>query len=210
LSAKLDTVKEIWSGGYYELAIELGPHSDENLDNALTALWSHNTLQGCWIERQKEYLDCEQEPPSLALLLSNSSLYGLATLPDGNRVVCGSLAVRESEEGDDGVERFGIDWLDFYVPVGALEKIYDVGNYPTDDSAVKLWLDPLNAWLVELGQHLYSQVRYKLALIGHEVCGLTYSDEVTSSAVPSKRNMGYLLPAAGQLNWYPPTLSSYW
>lgn len=43
-----------WNGGSYELAVDLGPADDTKLENALTAIWSHADLNGCYLHRDRE------------------------------------------------------------------------------------------------------------------------------------------------------------
>jgi hypothetical protein len=47
------TKPETRSGGYYELAIELGNRSDERLLTAMQAMWQHPSLNGCYIDRSR-------------------------------------------------------------------------------------------------------------------------------------------------------------
>ena len=42
--------QNVWFGGFYELAIELGKSSDERLFEALKVLWQHSSLQGCYLK----------------------------------------------------------------------------------------------------------------------------------------------------------------
>ena len=44
-----------WFGGFYELALEVGARSDDRLRAALAAVWSHPDLDGCYIDRGREY-----------------------------------------------------------------------------------------------------------------------------------------------------------
>jgi hypothetical protein len=39
MAERLFTADDAWSGGFYELALELGPRSDDRLRAALVALW---------------------------------------------------------------------------------------------------------------------------------------------------------------------------
>lgn len=40
-----------WAGGFYELAIEVGPRNDARLQRVLTAVWSAADVQGALSER---------------------------------------------------------------------------------------------------------------------------------------------------------------
>ena len=52
------TNKDSWSGGFYELALELGNYSDEYSDkriaSALKAFWSYPLLNGVYLRRDRE------------------------------------------------------------------------------------------------------------------------------------------------------------
>src|SRR5687767_12912870 len=54
---RLFTVPDAWRGGYVELALELGPPSDDRMGAALAALWAHPTLDGPYAERDREPWD---------------------------------------------------------------------------------------------------------------------------------------------------------
>jgi hypothetical protein len=139
-----------------------------------------------------------QEPvlPTLANLERHGHLYGVATLPNGRRVACGTYAVREDE---------GPDWLSLYIPMGALSTAYEVGSYPfgTEGSSSE-WRRPLDARLVEIGRAIFSETRFGLALIGHEVSGDLYFDGIATRGIPEERYFGLLLQVDGELVWYPP------
>ncbi len=184
-----------WFGGYYELALELGERSDERLLNPLAALWSHPSLEGCYLERDKESHEQERVVVSPGLL-ERTHLQGLAQLPDGRKVACGSCVIREDE---------GIDWLDFYLPMGALEAVYDVGGYPFDEAGVahKEWQIPVDGWLKEIGNHIFSTVPFRLGLVGFEVSGIAYSQQIEKDGIPSERCIAYLWNDKGKLEWHP-------
>ena len=48
------TDAENWSGGFYELALEIGDRDDERLQRALTALWRAAAVTGCYGGRDQE------------------------------------------------------------------------------------------------------------------------------------------------------------
>src|SRR5690242_10116496 len=59
----LFTDHDAWCGGYYELALELGPRSDVGLRTALKALWGHRDLDGCFLDRNREPGDQDRVSP---------------------------------------------------------------------------------------------------------------------------------------------------
>lgn len=103
---------ENWHGGFYELAIELGPREDERLESTLRSVWDLIGVEDCHVRTQLDPPQHEPAEVSLAALEANH-LHGVVRLPSGRRVVCGAIAVRE----DDGP-----DWLDFVLPLGSLSR----------------------------------------------------------------------------------------
>ncbi len=116
---RLFTADDVWNGGFYGVALEIGPRSDDRLFSALTTLWRHPDLNGPFLDRDRE--PEEQQRASEISLEAGSHLLGIAKLPNGKHVVCGSCLIRE----DDGP-----DWLDFYLPMGSLGPAYLVGGFP--------------------------------------------------------------------------------
>src|SRR5262249_36873381 len=149
-------------GGFYELAIEIGPRSDQQLRSALVALWHHPNLDGCFMDRKREPTD--QPKTDEFSLETGSHLLGVASLPNGSRVACGSCLIRE----DDGP-----DWLDFYLPMGSLGTAYPVGSFPsdTDVSQTAPWRYDVEDWLAGIGLWVAEATSYKLGIIGFEVSG---------------------------------------
>jgi hypothetical protein len=194
---RLFTRQDVWLGSFYELAIELGPRSDERLAAASAAMWRHPALDGPYRDSKREPWEQEVVSPSLAVwhdLVTH--LYGAAMLPDGQQVASGSVAVREDESG--------IDWLDLYIPLRALETIYEI-SYPYDKSW-RVWAEPLDRWFADIGRRIYQEVPFRLGLIGEEVSGLTDASEVAAAGIPNKRKLPLLVPnERGELDWYPTT-----
>lgn len=194
---RLFTSKDVWGGSFYELAIELGPRSDERLAAASAALWRHPKLDGPYGDNKREPWNQELVSPSLVVsdeLVTH--LYGVATLPDGHQVPCGSVAVREQESA--------IDWLDLYIPLGVLETIYEI-EHP-DNPSWRVWAEPLQDWFADIGRSIYYEVPFSLGLIGEEVSGYRSASEVASEGVPEKRWLPLLVPnERGELVWYPTT-----
>src|SRR5262249_38628310 len=125
-------------------------------------------------------------------------LQGLARLPNGATIACGTCLIREDD---------GHDWIDLYLPMGALATAYNVGGYPFDPSAriSRHWREVLDAWLAGIGVAVYNRVQYRLALVGFEVSGMAYADELTRTGIPTQRNMGCLWPDGDTVTFYPCT-----
>jgi hypothetical protein len=191
-------IEDNWAGGFYELAIELGPHSETRLETALRVVWQDARLHGCYVRRDIDPVDQQRVEPSLPSLERYGRLLGVATVPNGRTVACGTVAIRE--EG-------GSDWLDFYLPMTALSTVYDVGAFPFEDGKDSTgWREPLDAWLAELAQAVFAVAPFSLALVGHEASGRSYAAEIATSGVPAERWDGYLWQEGGKLCWYPPTV----
>lgn len=129
---KLFTAPDAWTGGFYELAMELGPRDDARLVDALRAVWSHPSIERCYLESGREPPEqarvsvdaamraCgqvyvgngtgDEGSDTAAPLVQSGHVYGLAHLHGGYVVPCATLTVRE--EG-------GSDWVVFYIPVGS-------------------------------------------------------------------------------------------
>lgn len=189
---QLFTAADTWNGGFYELAIELGQHSDERLQMALQTIWRCESLEGCYVARDVEPSQQARLSPSL-----DTSALGVATLPDSEQVACGTFLVREDN---------GPDWIGFYLPLSALGSVYDVGAFPfVDGKSSRAWREPLDDWLRQIATAVFVVVPFSLALIGHEVSGTAYVDEIRITGVPDERWDGLLWRDAEELIWYPPT-----
>ena len=165
MSERLFTFDDAWLGGFYEVALEIGPKSDERLSAALTALWSHPDLDGCYNNRGREPADQARVPPEN--LDGGSHLWGLARLPNGSRVACGTCLIREANDGPD--------WLDFYLPLGSLGTAYPVGGFPFDsiaDSLAATWRFEIDDWLAGVGLWVARFASLQLGLIGVPSLGL--------------------------------------
>ncbi|OWY72159.1 hypothetical protein B7486_04335 [cyanobacterium TDX16] len=192
------TPRDTWHGGYFELAIELGPRSDDRLTAAVEHLWNSSQLKGCWIDSNREPSEGTRIAKNRSeIILNEEHLYGIAMLDDGKNVACGCCAVRE-----DG----GIDWLVFYLPMGALARAYqNVGEYPFSRVGKRhndTWVAPIEKWLERLGRFLFEKVDFRLALIGFEVSGSEYADQLEKNGMPEKRWNCYLWRVVGELVWY--------
>ncbi|MBK8024589.1 MAG: hypothetical protein IPK19_24985 [Chloroflexi bacterium] len=188
-----------WNGGFYELAIELGQRSDQRLLAALQALWGFPDLKGVFLDRAVEP-HLQEQIVLLSNCLLEGHLYGLARLPNAALIACGTVLVREDS---------GIDWLSFYIPMGALNRKYKTGGFPfgkaDDDDNHGTWRAPLDTWMWTIGQYVFDHVGFDLALIGHEVLGEIYADNIRAMGIPPQRWVGYIWPEDGKLAYYPCT-----
>ena len=191
----LFTVPNAWSGGHYEIAVELGVRSDDRAAVALGRLWSYPALQGCYLTKDTELTTQQPVSPHGHL---EDYLYGIATLPNGQRVPCGSSLCRFENESD---------WMLFYLPLASLEKIYPVGGYPfAEDNNKVEWRSELDDWLTRIARHVFQTSLFQLALVGFEVEIADISSErICATGIPKERSEGFLWRIDSQLRYYPAT-----
>lgn len=186
---------EAWRGGFYELAMQFENLSPDALDRALQAVWAFPTLQGCYLQPDADPTRQPRVAPTLEALNANGHLYGIATLPNGKTAAGGTYRVREDS---------GCTWLGFYVPLGALAQAQDIGAYPfADEARSREWREPLETWLAQIGQAVFTCSPFRLGLIGFEVSGTVSDTELAAGGVPAERFIGYLYPTDNRLAWYP-------
>lgn len=105
----------------------------------------------------------------------------------------------------------GIDWAGLLVPMGSLAQVRKVGAFPFgfgDSTPSRPWREPLDLLFAQVARAVYAVTPFRLALVGHEVSGETYADDILQGGgVPQERWIGYLMPSAdtGALDWCPPT-----
>jgi hypothetical protein len=187
------TLPDVWSGGDFELSIQLGPHDNVKLGRALTALWSHPTLVGCYLENTKDPTQQRRVSPETQPLVSQ--LFGTATAPNGCTVVCASLPMRYET---------GTDYLYFSVPLGSMGRAYEMGGYPFSDCLDSEWPTVVSEWYRDIGEAVYDAAGFQLAVIGHEVDPGVSLAQIERNGVPDERWDGYLYPEDQLLCWYPP------
>jgi len=153
--------------------------------------WSHPDLDGCYLDRGREPSDQPRKQPDL----ESGSLLGVAQLPHGSRVACGSCLLREVEDDSD--------WLDFYLPIRSLWNAWG-GNrsWPGPDLPEDPWLLEVDDWLAKVGLWIARSASFRLGLIGHEVCWEAYAADITVQGIPAKRFIGYLWPSGGSVVYH--------
>lgn len=184
-----------WHGGYYELSIKLGAHDDARLDSALHALWAAGGLS-------EPFRDRARGPAAEAVQISASSLLAghlrsVVSIPGLGPTLCAVIVVRE-ETYESGVTRYGADWLDLCLPLGALGNLDErVGAYPFGQSTPsRAWREPVEQWFGGVGRAVFDVVRFDHAVTGFEVSGIEAS-EVEPGWV------ALLSPADGELSTDP-------
>jgi hypothetical protein len=194
---------ENWSGGWYELAIELGPKDDRRLERTLQAVWREVSAVGSLApelqpRRNRKPWQWSGHPAvglSLGAPGERGHLRGVVRLPGGQDVICGVAMVREDD---------GSDWLDFYIPMGALGRADSrIGGYPFGDDggpSSLAWRRPIDDWLADVAKRVYASVPFQLALIGCEASGKAHADEISNGA-SGPSYVGYLVPVDGALRY---------
>ena len=163
--------EENWHGGYYELAIKLGPADDTRLDTALTVLWEFARLVGPF--RRGSGADA----PVTSAALLDGPLNAVAAIPGLGPTLASVMVVRE--EGDEaGRTVIGNDWLDLCLPLGALGNLrVGVGAYPFDDGPdPRGWREPIEDWFAAIAGHVFAAVPFLHAITGEDVSGTEPSE----------------------------------
>lgn len=169
-----------WLGGFYGLAVLIGPRDDDALTEAGTALWR---LAGFG----------RGTPPTRTTLTRSLTSRGVVE-PLPGRALAAAVSVLRVVESADPDE----DWLFLDLPLGALER-WDpaVGAFPFGPEASlpsRVWREPLEQWLVEVGESLFAEVPYERAHTGFEASALVLPDDPTGGG-----HHALLLNADGRL-----------
>ncbi|MDN3027665.1 hypothetical protein [Streptomyces sp. S.PB5] len=188
------------SDGFYELAIEVGSTDDAGLEAVLRAVWDAAGVQGCYGHGDREPEEQEAVPCTVASLEEFGHLRGRVRLPSGDLVVCGVMAVRGgdeiSDDSDDDSSGDSGDWLDFYVPHGALDAV----GAATSDGRPFYRSARIDDWLAGIGIEAFRKAPFGCAAVGWEVSGCI--DAATPAGeLPEKRGVGHLVPRDGVLHY---------
>lgn len=194
---RIFTPPDAWSNGFYLLIIDLKERSDDHSRAALEAVQSYPLLDGWYLEREKE--PCEQPRVQNAGGDLGEHRYGVLTLSNGNKVPCGCFVFYTDHAPD---------WLKFYIPLAALDKIYPTGAFPFGASqGYTDWEREVDAVLVEIARHIYSQVPFPAGVIGFEPrvddLEIIYHSSVSGIPPEDLRN-GYIWAGENGLEWHPP------
>jgi hypothetical protein len=183
---------EVWTGGFYELALEYDSGVTNGLVNGLQQLWQLEGLEGCYLDRER---DPSEQPrfefePSL---LASGHLLGVATLPGGSRIACGTCCVQEPA---------GSDWLVFYSPMSALGHAYPVGGFPFDRANHESWRTSVDVWLADIGRRVFREAPFRIGLVGFETSGAINAADLVTAGIPDRRHFGLLVPSRDGLTWH--------
>ena len=189
--------EEIWHGGYFELSIELGERCDDRVRSAIDAVWRHPNLKGCYEHRDIEPENQKQISPSSFNYDDGRGGHslGVASLSSDQQIACGTCVIRETN---------GPDWLNLYLPMGALGTALEVGGYPflLDDDPPPTWLIAVEQWLADIAASIAEITHFRLALIGFEVSGSCYASDIERDGIPDTRYIGYVWPTDGRFEYF--------
>jgi len=185
---------DTWSGGFFELAVELAATTPAMRRAALETLWRYPGLSGPFSQRE---VSPELQQALDSPLPIDTQLYGLARFPDA-AIPCAShgWCFDESNEA----------WLCLGLPMSALAVRFAVGAFPFVDGSSFSWREPVHAWLRAVAEHLHAATPFKLGLVGFEPDDSELNlATIESHGIPVKRFEGLLIPEGSRLGWYPPT-----
>lgn len=194
MSDAIFTRPDVWTGGSYELAVEVGPRDDEAVRRALQAIWTAPSLDGCFPLADRE--PHEQARVAIPECTLDAPLHGVARIGSRPPIACRTLVIRYDD---------GLDWLHLCLPIGALECVLPVGMFPFDDGGDLAWRPELDEWLCELARRVFQAVPFRLGFVGWEGGEFDDVEAFDASGVPSERWVGYLVASQGRLQWHPPT-----
>ncbi|MBQ0847227.1 hypothetical protein J8N05_03190 [Streptomyces sp. BH-SS-21] len=166
----------------------MGSSDDARLQAVLGALWSAADVHGCFGQGDREPEEQDPVPCTVGSLTEFGHLHGQVRLPTGQLVVCGCVAIRGGDESGD--------WLDFYVPVGAL----DHAGLAYWDGRPFFRSDVMDEWLAAIGTETFQSASFSLGVIGFEVSGCTDASTL-AGRLPRMRDIGYLLPQGNVLHY---------
>jgi hypothetical protein len=164
--------RDAWTGGFYELAMQLGESDDVRLQAALGVLAGAAGIAGPW--------HVQWQPGRIRRVswtvadLEEGLLRGQIRLPDGEPMICAVAGVRE-DHGDD--------WLDLCIPLEALcRSDARIGGFPfaPDGGTSLAWRQPIDDWLARLAGEVRQETAFRLAAIGFEVSGEVRAEELAS------------------------------
>jgi hypothetical protein len=164
---------ENWTGGCYELEIELGHRDDARLRTALREMWRLAAVEGCLSRHDLRPFSFTSDA-----LPDGGAFCGVVRLPTRHPIVCIGGTVREEN---------GPDWLSLGLPLGALARLDPRVRgfpFPPDDDGSLTWRRDIDDWLAEIAQNLFHAVPFPLGLIGVEVSGTVRTSDVFLQEYP--------------------------
>jgi hypothetical protein len=176
------TYPDAWSGGDYELGLELDEAGD--VCKTLAAIWSFSGLDGCYLASNLEPCAQQRCVPcdgiDSLVRLNGVAMIGAQELP------CSTIVVDNSRR-----------WIFVGLPSGSLFRAFG------DED---VWIELLDDWMLRLGRAVFLAVPFRIGVQGF-LDAHTYVDSraVARSGVPAVRGVGYQIPDRGDVAWYPPS-----
>jgi hypothetical protein len=178
---KIPRLAMAWIGCSYDLALELGRADDRRVAQAIDAVWSFPDLESASSVRPRN-------PVELRARVS-----GVARVPGASqRIACSTSPALDGR---------GAEWLTLSLSTYAIEQAFPIRGL-NGDRALR---EPLDAWLRRVAAHVHARVGVKLATSGWSEVPFVDAQTIADRGVPSKREVGYLVPSDGGLSWFAPT-----
>jgi hypothetical protein len=161
--------RDAWTGGWYELAMQLGEHDAVRLQSALGVLARAAGITEPWhVQWQPDHRVWRADWNIAGL--DGDHLRGQVQLPGGQQVICSVIAIRETD---------GDDWLLLGIPLEALghgdPRIGGV-PYDNDNGALLAWRRPIDDWFARLAEQVRVEIGFRLAAIGWEADGFVITE----------------------------------
>ncbi|GAA2001749.1 hypothetical protein GCM10009799_31190 [Nocardiopsis rhodophaea] len=186
-----------WSGGHYEIYIELGDTDDGRLQRLLTSVWRAAAVDGCYGATYDGPGELQEMPCTVASLRDAGKLKGVVRHPSGQRIVCGCFVIH-----DDDVPEL----LSFFIPMGALTAVDPrIGAFPFGpDGGLKslVWRHPLDEWLADIARAVFNDVGFRLSTIGFELLEAPH-EALHGGVPPEERWNAFLISDGGELQYFP-------
>jgi hypothetical protein len=145
---KLFTAPDTWTGGFYELSVDVPTRDWGARGRALAMLWSLPGLTGPYAHPDREP---DQQPRlDLASLPLEGHLHGVATFSGGRQSACGSYCFED-------------EWI-------SLNEVFPLGGYPFEETTPRIAgaLSEVQGWLRRLGEALHPKIGFGVGIVGFE------------------------------------------
>ena len=173
-----------WSGGFYELALQVGPRDEERVAAWVAAVVEEVGLTCLTVVDGLGPVRAATDDDAVGgageALCRGAHLRGVVRLPRGAEASCGLLLLQGAPDdgtraSDPGSDAAGPDWLVLYLPLAGLGAAgVEVDGFPFDDRSGTeslAWRRPLDEWLAGVARAVRSTVPFGRAVIGFEVAG---------------------------------------
>ena len=193
-----------WTGGHYQLDMELPDGRDATVRPVLSALWGAVPVRGCFGESSS---GAGEVPCTAEALRGAGRLLGAVRYPPngahaGTEIACGCRIVSAGFDAADPAV------LRLYVPMAELRRAEPrIDGFPFDPRsgpASLEWRAPLDTWLAGAAAQVFAQAPFAAAAIGFEV-ERTPGEEAARARAGGERPHALLVPEDGGLRRFPAT-----